>query len=53
MSNMRSKSVKSKNLCKSVIQTDYDIVKAHGGELKVESEIARGTTFILTMPSSS
>jgi hypothetical protein len=27
------KSVKSINPCKSVIQTIYDIVKAHGGEL--------------------
>jgi hypothetical protein len=31
------KSVKSINLCKSVIQTSYDIAKAHGGRLKVET----------------
>ena len=30
-------SVKSINRCESVIQTNYDIVKAQGGELKVES----------------
>ena len=36
MSTMRSLYVKSSNLCKSVIQTNYDINKAHGGELKVE-----------------
>jgi hypothetical protein len=34
---MKSKSVKSINPCISVIQTGYDIVKAHGGELKVET----------------
>ena len=31
-------SVKSINRCESVIQTNYDIVKAHGGEIKVESK---------------
>ncbi len=36
---MKIKSVKSINPCASVIQTvlSYDIVKAHGGELRVES----------------
>jgi signal transduction histidine kinase len=38
---MKIKSVKSLNPCKSVIQTGYDIVKAHGGELKVETNEAR------------
>ncbi len=28
------KSVKSINLCESVVQTIYDIVKAHGGEIE-------------------
>lgn len=32
---MTMKSVKSRNLSKSVIQTIYDIVKAHGGELSL------------------
>ncbi len=32
------KSVKSINPFKSVIQTSYDIVKAHGGEIKVETK---------------
>jgi hypothetical protein len=32
------KSVKSIHPCKSVIQTSYDIVKAHGGELKVSTK---------------
>jgi hypothetical protein len=36
------KSVKSINLCKSVIQTIYDIVKAHGGQLKVETREGEG-----------
>lgn len=47
---MRMKSVKSKNPCKSVVQTIYDIVKAHGGELKVESEVGKGNKFIVTIP---
>ena len=38
---MKMKSVKSKNPCKSVIQTIYDIVKAHGGEIKVGTREAR------------
>jgi len=32
------KSVKSINPFKSVIQTTYDIVKAHRGEIKVETK---------------
>jgi hypothetical protein len=53
---MTAKSVKSINQCKSVIQTilSYDIVKAHGGELKVESPLAGesglGAEFILYLP---
>jgi hypothetical protein len=42
---MKKKSVQSKNPCKSlpcrqagVIQTNYDIVKAHGGELDIQSQ---------------
>ncbi|WP_373521604.1 hypothetical protein [Aquiflexum sp.] len=40
-------SVKSKNLCESVILTNYDIVKAHGGELKVESKEGEGSEFVI------
>ena len=47
---MKSKSVKSINPCKSVIQTGYDIVKAHGGELKVETIEGMGTEFIIQLP---
>ena len=43
------KSVKSKNLCESVIQTSYDIVKAHGGELKVETKEGGGSEFIVQL----
>jgi hypothetical protein len=38
ITNVRIKSVKSINRCKSVIQANYDIVKTHGGELKVETK---------------
>ena len=44
------KSVKSINQCKSVIQTIYDIVKAHGGEIKVETRAGEGSEFIIELP---
>jgi hypothetical protein len=37
-----AESVKSINPFKSVIQTSYDIIKAHGGTLKVESKVDEG-----------
>ncbi len=43
-------SVKSINQCKSVIQTIYDIVKAHGGELKVETKEGEGSVFNIHLP---
>ena len=51
MTTMRSLSVKSINQFKSVIQTSYDIVKGHGGELKVESKEGEGTKFIIQLPN--
>ena len=33
-----------------MIQTINDIVKAHGGELKVETKEGEGTTFIIKLP---
>jgi signal transduction histidine kinase len=39
---VKTESVKSINPFKSVIQTSYDIVKAHGGELKVETKEEEG-----------
>ncbi len=44
------KSVKSINPCKSVIQIAYDIIKAHGGELKVETKEGEGSEFIIQLP---
>ena len=46
------KSVQSINPIKSVIQTSYDIVKAHGGELKVETIQGEGSTFIIQLPTN-
>ena len=45
------KTVKS-ILCKSVIQIINDIVKAHGGELKVETKEEEGSTFIIQLPTA-
>ena len=44
------KSVKSLNQCESVIQTIYDIVKAHGGELSCTSKVDEGTQFVIKLP---
>ena len=44
------KSVKSINPCPSLIQTIYNIVKAHGGELKVETKVGEGSEFIIQLP---
>ena len=44
------KSVQSINPIKSVIQTSYDIAKAHGGELKVETKEGEGSEFIILLP---
>ena len=44
------KSVKSFYPCKSVIQTIDDIVKTHGGELKVETKEGEGNEFIIQLP---
>ena len=45
--------MKSINLCQSVILTSYDIIKAHGGELNVETEEGKGTTFTILIPTKS
>jgi signal transduction histidine kinase len=47
---MKTESVKSINPCQSVIQISYDIVKAHGGELKVETKEGEGSEFIIELP---
>jgi signal transduction histidine kinase len=55
MNKMRIQSGKSINRCQSpdylgtgVIRTIYDIVKAHGGELKVDIEVGK-TEFMITL----
>ena len=45
------KSVKSINPIKSVIQTIYDIIKAHGGGIKVETKEGEGSEFIIQLPA--
>ena len=32
------------------LSLSYDIVKAHGGEIKVETKNSEGTTFIINLP---
>ncbi len=44
------KSVKSINPCKSVIQTINDIIKAHGGEIKVETAEGEESKFKIYLP---
>ena len=44
------KSVKSINPIKSVIQTIYDIIKANGGQIKVETKEGEGAEFIIELP---
>ena len=33
------------------LSLSYDIVKAHGGELKVETKESEGSDFIISLPS--
>ena len=33
-----------------MVQTSYDIAKAHGGELKVETKEGEGSEFIVDLP---
>jgi signal transduction histidine kinase len=47
---MKEKSVQSINMCQSLVQTIYDNVKAHDGELKVASKGNAGTTFTIELP---
>ncbi|MEO7048430.1 MAG: ATP-binding protein, partial [Ferruginibacter sp.] len=34
------------------LSLSYDIVKAHGGEIKVETEMKKGSTFIIQLPNA-
>jgi two-component system NtrC family sensor kinase len=34
-----------------VIQTSYDIIKAHGGEIEVETKEGQGSEFIIKLPA--
>jgi signal transduction histidine kinase len=45
------KSVKSINPIKSVILTSYDIIKTHGGEVKVSIKESDGAEFIIQLPT--
>ena len=33
------------------LSLSYDIIKAHGGELELESEVGKGTTFLIQLPA--
>ncbi|MEO8713201.1 MAG: ATP-binding protein, partial [Parafilimonas sp.] len=33
------------------LSLSYDIIKAHGGEIKVEPKDDKGTTFIIQLPT--
>ncbi|CAN5454786.1 hypothetical protein BH10BAC2_BH10BAC2_25350 [soil metagenome] len=44
------KSVKSILPYKSVIKTIYDIIKSHGGEIKMETKEGEGTEFVIQLP---
>ena len=35
-----------------MIQTTYDIIKAHAGELKVETKEGEGSEFIIQLPTT-
>ena len=50
ITNEKWKSVKSINPYSSVIQMSYDIVKVHGGQLKVETKEGDGSAFIIKLP---
>ena len=43
--------MKSINPVKSVIQTSYDIIKVHGGEIKVETKEGEGAEFMIELPA--
>jgi hypothetical protein len=46
---MKTKSMKSINQCKSVIQTTNDIVKAHGGRLDINSTPGEKNPFTINL----
>ena len=35
-----------------MVQTIYDIIKAHGGEIEVETREGEGTIFTIILPES-
>ncbi len=45
--------MKSFNPYKSVIQTSYNIIEAHGGEIKVETNEGEGAVFIIELPANA
>ena len=44
--------MKSINPFKSVVQIIYDIVKAHGGEIKAETKEGEKSEFIIMLPKT-
>ncbi len=35
-----------------MVQTSYDIIKAHGGEIKVETKEGEGAEFTIKIPTT-
>ena len=44
------RSVEASNHFESVLQTSFDNINAHGGEINIASAIGKGTKFLVILP---